>query len=154
MVPGVFKTVIPFLSEIPLRCRICASYPIGSWIKILVLIRFLSKGFNVTASSTSALKSIPAVNENLIKIRSSLYFYFDSSLFFYLSVVCRFLYFWLERRRRRQYRRHPSVHNHQEYVLRGQHTVDCYLLYLLCWPTLRSRQHLYIHIRYIRTLIG
>ena len=33
------------------------------------------------------------VNENLIKIRSSLYFYFDSSLHFHWSVVYRFLYF-------------------------------------------------------------
>ena len=34
-----------------------------------------------------------AVNENLIKIRSSLYFHFDSSLHFHWSVVYRFLYF-------------------------------------------------------------
>ena len=33
------------------------------------------------------------VNENLIKIRLSLYFYFDSSLHLYWSVVYRFLYF-------------------------------------------------------------
>ena len=40
-------------------------------------------------------KDVPAttVNENLIKIRLSLYFYFDSSLHFDWSVVYRFLYF-------------------------------------------------------------
>lgn len=39
------------------------------------------------------VKVSQAVNENLIKIRSSLYFYFDSSLHFHWSVVYRFLYF-------------------------------------------------------------
>src|SRR6478752_1555779 len=59
MVPGVFKTVIPFFSARLLRGLICASNPSGNSTNKPVGTATLCKGSKTKGSSKCALISIP-----------------------------------------------------------------------------------------------
>ena len=61
MVPGLFKTVMPFFRASPLRGRICASKPAGSAMCKPVGMSRRSKGLSTMGSSRLARRSMPAL---------------------------------------------------------------------------------------------
>src|SRR5690554_3035615 len=60
MVPGEFKTLIPYFNAKPLRGRTWASYPAGSSMNNPVGMSFRSNDFKTKGSFRFAQRSIPA----------------------------------------------------------------------------------------------
>ena len=89
MVPGVFKTVMPFFKAKPERGRICASKPFSKAMAMPVLINLISPDFIIISSSIEAVRSMPAlpVVSYFGKVNSRKF----SSFFIFKMVIWRFL---------------------------------------------------------------